>query len=137
MSDQEISAIRASCRNHNGSYRRKLRKLYSESPAAAQIIDNQVKNGFLTEQEFQILNVENKKRNNNEPYLYNVNWAQTTERPESFIGCESSLKKFVPEFRNKTESEIRQELVNQVNFNESLKDDKEYEEIVIPKIRKN
>ena len=137
MSDQEISAIRASCRNHNGSYRRKLRKLYSESPAAAQIIDNQVKNGFLTEQEFQILNVENKKRNNNEPYLYNVNWAQTTERPESFIGCESSLKKFVPEFRNKTESEIRQELVNQVNFNESLEDDKEYEEIVIPKIRKN
>ena len=137
MSDQEISAIRVSCRNHNGSYRRKLRKLYSESPAAAQIIDNQVKNGFLTEQEFQILNVENKKRNNNEPYLYNVNWAQTTERPESFIGCESSLKKFVPEFRNKTESEIRQELVNQVNFNESLEDDKEYEEIVIPKIRKN
>ena len=137
MSDQEISAIRASCRKHNGSYRRKLRKLYSESPAAAQIIDNQVKNGFLTEQEFQILNVENKKRNNNEPYLYNVNWAQTTERPESFIGCESSLKKFVPEFRNKTESEIRQELVNQVNFNESLEDDKEYEEIVIPKIRKN
>lgn len=54
MSDQEISAIRASCRKHNGTYRRKLRKLYSESPAAAQIINNQVNNGFLTEQEFQI-----------------------------------------------------------------------------------
>ena len=113
MSDQEISAIRASCRKHNATYRRKLRKLYSETPAAAQIINNQVNNGFLTEQEFQILNVENIKRKNNEPYLYNVNWAQTTERPESFIGCESSLKKFIPDFKNNTENEIREILIKQ------------------------
>ena len=137
MSDQEISAIRASCRNHNGSYRRKLRKLYSETPAAAQIINNQVNNGFLTEQEFQILNVENIKRKNNEPYLYNVNWAQTTERPESFIGCESSLKKFIPDFKNNTENEIREILIKQYQHNKSLEDDQEYEEIVIPKIKKN
>ena len=62
MSSDEISAIRASCRKHNGSYRRKLRKLYSETPAAAQIVEAQVDSGNLTEQEFDFVSVEEVKR---------------------------------------------------------------------------
>ena len=48
-------------------------------------------------------------------------------------GCE----RIIPEEAKKTLEEIRNELVKQYKFNESLEDEQEYEEIVIPKIRKN
>ena len=44
---------------------------------------------------------------------------------------------FIFEFFKKTLEEIRNELVKQYMFNESLEDEQEYEKIVIPKIRKN
>ena len=134
MSSDEISAIRASCRKHNGSYRRKLRKLYSETPAAAQIVEAQVDSGNLTEQEFDFVSVEEVERSLNDPYLYKVAWADTENGPDAFIGNEKHLKKYIPQFRNKSEDEIRQELIKQFNYNKSLE---EYEDIVIPKIHKN
>ena len=134
MSDQEISAIRASCRKHNGSYRRKLRKLYSETPAAAQIVEAQVDSGNLTEHEFDFVSVEQVKRSVEDPYLYKVSWADTENGPDAFIGNEKYLKKYIPQFRDKNEDEIRQELIKQFNYNKSLE---EYEDIVIPKIHKN
>ena len=134
MSSDEISAIRASCRKHNGSYRRKLRKLYSETPAAAQIVEAQVDSGNLTEQEFDFVSVEEVERSLNDPYLYKVAWADTENDPDAFIGNEKHLKKYIPQFRDKNEDEIRQELIKQFNYNKSLE---EYEDIVIPKIHKN
>ena len=134
---EEISVISASCRNHNGSYRRKLRKLYSETPAAAQIIEAQVSNGKLTEQEFGLSSVEKVVRTNNGPYLYNVSWDNTLNGPDAFIGNEKVLKKLISDFKNNTENEIREILIKQYQHNKSLEDDQEYEEIVIPKIKKN
>ena len=134
---EEISVIRASCRKHNGSYRRKLRKLYSETPAAAQIIEAQVSNGKLTEQEFGLSSVEKVVRTNNGPYLYNVSWDNTLNGPDAFIGNEKVLKKFISDFKNNTENEIREILIKQYQHNKSLEDDQEYEEIVFPKIKKN
>ena len=134
MSSDEISAIRASCRKHNGSYRRKLRKLYSETPAAAQIVEAQVDSGNLTEQEFDFVSVEEVERSLNDPYLYKVAWADTENGPDAFIRNEKHLKKYIPQFRDKNEDEIRQELIKQFNYNKSLE---EYEDIVIPKIHKN
>ena len=134
MSSDEISAIRASCRKHNGSYRRKLRKLYSETPAAAKIVEAQVDSGNLTEQEFDFVSVEEVERSLNDPYLYKVAWADTENGPDAFIGNEKHLKKYIPQFRDKNEDEIRQELIKQFNYNKSLE---EYEDIVIPKIHKN
>ena len=135
---EEITTIRASTRKHNGSYRRKLRQLYAQNIVAAQILENQVQNGSLTEHEFEVTNVESVKRDdNNSPYLYNISWEKTTNGPDAFIGCENTLKKFIPKFFKKTLEEIRNELVKQYMFNESLEDEQEYEKIVIPKIRKN
>ena len=134
MSSDEISAIRASCRKHNGSYRRKLRKLYSENPAAGQIVEAQVADGNLTEQEFEFISIEKIRRTDEDPYLYKVAWADTENGPDAFIGNEKHLKKYIPQFRDKNEDEIRQELIKQFNYNKSLE---EYEDIVIPKIHKN
>ena len=80
-----VGEYRASCRKHNGSYRRKLRKLYSETPAAAQIVEAQVDSGNLTEQEFDFVSVEEVKRSLNDPYLYKVAWADTENGPDAFI----------------------------------------------------
>ena len=134
MSSDEISAIRSSCRKHNGSYRRKLRKLYSECPAAAQIVESQVDNGNLTEHEFDFVSVEEVKRSLNDPYLYKVAWADTENGPDAFIGNEKHFKKYIPEYRNMSDEEIRHILVKQYNHNKSLE---ENEDIVIPKIHKN
>ena len=80
---------------------------------------------------------EHQRDNNNAPYLYSISWEKTTNGPDALIGCENTLKTYIPEFFKKTLEEIRNELVKQYKFNESLEDEQEYEEIVIPKIRKN
>ena len=132
-----VGEYRASCRKHNGSYRRKLRKLrklYSENPAAGQIVEAQVADGNLTEQEFEFISIEKIRRTDEDPYLYKVAWADTENGPDAFIGNEKYLKKYIPQFRDKNEDEIRQELIKQFNYNKSLE---EYEDIVIPKIHKN
>ena len=77
MSSDEISAIRSSCRKHNGSYRRKLRKLYSENPAAGQIVEAQGADGNLTEQEFEFISIEKIMRTDEDPYLYKVAYTHT------------------------------------------------------------
>ena len=134
MSSDEISAIRSSCRKHNGSYRRKLRKLYSENPAAGQIVEAQVADGNLTEQEFEFISIEKIRRTDEDPYLYKVAWADTENGPDAFIGNEKHFKKYIPEYRNMSDEEIRHILVKQYNHNKSLE---ENEDIVIPKIHKN
>ena len=134
MSSDEISAIRSSCRKHNGSYRRKLRKLYSENPAAGQIVEAQVADGNLTEQEFEFISIEKIRRIDEDPYLYKVAWADTENGPDAFIGNEKHFKKYIPEYRNMSDEEIRDILVKQYNHNKSLE---ENEDIVIPKIHKN
>ena len=134
MSSDEISAIRSSCRKHNGSYRRKLRKLYSENPAAGQIVEAQVADGNLTEQEFEFISIEKIRRTDEDPYLYKVAWADTENGPDAFIGNEKHFKKYIPEYRNMSDEEIRDILVKQYNHNKSLE---ENEDIVIPKIHKN
>lgn len=94
-------------------------------------------NGKLTEQEFGLSSVEKVVRTNNGPYLYNVSWDNTLNGPDAFIGNEKVLKKFISDFKNNTENEIREILIKQYQHNKSLEDDQEYEEIVIPKIKKN
>ena len=135
--EEKVAALRASTRKRNGSFRRKIRQLYQENAEAAQILEKQVNDGNLTEHEFELNSVEKVRRNNNAPYLYKVNWDDTINGPDAFIGNESVLKKFIPEFFNKTENEIREELIKQYKFNQSLADEREYEDIITPKIRKN
>ena len=125
--EEKVAALRASTRKRNGSFRRKIRQLYQENAEAAQILEKQVNDGNLTEHEFELNSVEKVRRNNNAPYLYKVNWDDTINGPDAFI----------PEFFNKTENEIREELIKQYKFNQSLADEREYEDIIIPKIRKN
>ncbi len=139
--EEKIAHVRASTPSHNATYRRKLRKLYQQSPKVMVIIEKEIENGNQTIHEFEVTNVGTIKRlDNNTPYLYNVEWANSINTPDTFIGCEGTLRKFVPEYKNKTDLEIRDELINQYNFNKSLEEaisDKEYEDIIIPKIRKN
>ena len=176
--EEEIAIGRASNCKHGPTYRRKLRKLYAKCPEAAKILDEEVKSGRLTEEEFPIKKVA-KIKNPNEPILYPTWWEATFNTPQAYIGCENVLKQNILEFQNLTKKEIRKILINESLSNSkkySLEDienwknknkkriyeinqkmrekykaksfknkkiqeetnsDKEYEEIIIPKIKKN
>ncbi len=166
--EAEVAKIRATTRKHNGSFRRKIRRLYQENPEAAKIVEKEVSLGNQTEDEFPIKSIiKIPKHEETDPFTYLVWWGKTINRPEAFIGCEQALKDNLEEFKNKSIDEIRQKLINEYNFNSRMRkneefndwidknqkrifeankrirqkytkvSDKEYEDIVIPKIRKN
>ena len=46
--EAEVAKIRATTRKHNGSFRRKIRRLYQENPEAAKIVEKEVSLGTHT-----------------------------------------------------------------------------------------
>ena len=141
--EAEVAKIRATTRKHNGSFRRKIRRLYQENPEAAKIVEKEVSLGNQTEDEFPIKSIiKIPKHEETDPFAYLVWWGKII-------------------------IEIRQKLINEYNFNSRMRkneefndwidknqkrifeankrirqkytkvSDKEYEDIVIPKIRKN
>ena len=114
--EEEIAIVRASNCKHGPTYRRKLRKLYAKCPEAAKILDEEVKSGRLTEEEFPIKKVA-KIKNPNEPILYPTWWEATFNTPQAYIGCENVLKENILEYKNLTKNEIRKILINESETN--------------------